>query len=331
MFNRPLLRSILLGTVSSLAAILIAGCASSGPSGGPGIGAVPALGPGALSRHPSPLGSFKFRTINNNTDPTFNQLLGINDGGEISGYYGSGLKGHPNKGYTVVSPYGQKNFTAENYPGSVQTQVTGLNNLGYTCGFWVDSKGVNRGFIEWNGVFTSYVNPNTGTGTVNQLLGINDSGIAVGFYMNAKGVSFGYTLDRNVKKFSTVTPPGATNVVVTGINDAGNLVGFYGKASASVGFIRHGKQFSTFMYPKSTATMAFGINAYDQIVGAYVDSKNKMHGFLLNHPIAKPSWVSIDDPAGVGTTTINGLNDLDDMVGFYVDSKGNTDGMLITP
>jgi hypothetical protein len=45
--------------------------------------------------------------IINNTDPTFNQELGINSAGMIAGYFGAGngLAGHPNQGYTVVTPY----------------------------------------------------------------------------------------------------------------------------------------------------------------------------------------------------------------------------------
>ena len=33
--------------------------------------------------------SYRFETLNNNNDPTFNQLLGINDFGVIAGYFGS--------------------------------------------------------------------------------------------------------------------------------------------------------------------------------------------------------------------------------------------------
>ena len=78
---------------------------------------------------------FKFRNITNENDPTFNQELGINNHGVIAGYFGSGAAGHPDKGYTVVRPYKHPfNFTNENFPGSVQTQVTGLNNSG-TSGF----------------------------------------------------------------------------------------------------------------------------------------------------------------------------------------------------
>jgi hypothetical protein len=39
----------------------------------------------------------------------------------------------------------------------------------------------------------------------------------------------------------------------------------------------------------------------------------------------------VDDPHGVGTTTINGVNDFGQLVGFYVDANGNTDGLLAAP
>ena len=74
--------------------------------------------------------TYTFSTVNNHADPTFNQLLGINDSGLIAGYYGSGAAGHPNRGYRVASPYGQANFANENVPHAAQTQVTGLNNTG---------------------------------------------------------------------------------------------------------------------------------------------------------------------------------------------------------
>src|SRR4051794_31731419 len=41
---------------------------------------------------------FSFKTLDDPADPTFNQLLGINDSGVIAGYFGSGDAGHPNKG-----------------------------------------------------------------------------------------------------------------------------------------------------------------------------------------------------------------------------------------
>jgi hypothetical protein len=71
-----------------------------------------------------------FRTLDNQKDVTFNQLLGINNDGKIAGYFGSDAAPNfpPNKGYTLSPPYGQGNYTDENFGGSVQTQVTGINN-----------------------------------------------------------------------------------------------------------------------------------------------------------------------------------------------------------
>jgi hypothetical protein len=273
--------------------------------------------------------SYRFQKINDNNDPTFNQLLGINDHSVIAGYFGSGANGHPNKGYTITAPYGQNNHKNENFPGSVQTQVTAINNHGDTAGFWVDGHGNNFGFIAWHGVFTSYQNPNTGAGTVNQLLGLNDNGIAVGFYTDASGVNHAYELNQNNGHFSQIVPPGGSNAVATGINDRGDVVGFFTASNSSVvSFLRTGKTFTEFDYPNSTNTTALGVNASDQIVGVYVDSSTKMHGFLLSSPLHQAKWQSIDDPKGVGTTTINGLNDQAQLVGFYVDAAGNTDGFL---
>ncbi|MGB6599925.1 MAG: hypothetical protein WBE77_02445, partial [Candidatus Cybelea sp.] len=116
------------------ASAVIAACSSQAQNGGlpPGSSTSEATRKVAGAR---PADDFTFTTINNNTDPTFNQLLGINDKMTISGYYGSGAADHPNRGYTVVPPYAQGNFTAEDFPGSAQTQVTCLDNKGNTGGF----------------------------------------------------------------------------------------------------------------------------------------------------------------------------------------------------
>jgi hypothetical protein len=59
-------------------------------------------------------------------------VLGVNDNGLIAGYFGSGAQGHPNMGYLLDGA----SYQDVNFPGSVQTQVTGLNNDGVTVGFY---------------------------------------------------------------------------------------------------------------------------------------------------------------------------------------------------
>jgi len=291
----------------------------------------------SASTHVSPVrlatAKYSFRTLDDPADPTFNQLLGINHDGIICGYYGSGVSGHPNQGYTVSSPYGKHDYQSENFPGAMQTQVVAINNRAKydTAGFYVDASGNNFGFIRWNGAFKSYKNPAT-TGTVNQLLGLSDVGEAVGFYTDSSGVNHGYTVHEGTNNYEPVTPPGGTNVTAAGINRGGDVTGFYSESNGTVvGFIRHGSSYTAFSVPGATATTPFGI-AHDQtIVGSYIDGRGATHGFVLTSPLNHPAFTKVDDPNGVGSTVINGINDAGDLVGFYVDASGNTDGFLATP
>src|SRR5579862_2490522 len=58
---------------------------------------------------------------------TFTQLLGINNNDIVAGYHGAATTAaNPNKGFTYNPA--SNTFTDENYPGSVQTQVIGINN-----------------------------------------------------------------------------------------------------------------------------------------------------------------------------------------------------------
>jgi len=274
------------------------------------------------------------QTLDDSKDPTFNQLLGINDNNVIAGYFGSGMPGHPNKGYVLSPPYGQSNYTDENYPGSAQTQVTGINNAGATVGFYVDNAGNNFGFTDIMGHFTKVVDPKTPTATsrlaaIDQLLGINNHDIAVGFYLDKNGDSHGYEYSLAKGTFRAITPPGATSITATGINDAGAVSGFFTEKSGTVAsFLYHGAgNYTVVEFPGSTNTTALGVNNRGQMVGSYVDSAGLTHGFLYTNG----TFQSIDDPNGVGTTVINGVNNATDLVGFYVDSNGNTDGFLATP
>jgi hypothetical protein len=292
---------------------------------------------------------YNFQDIVNSGDPTFNQELGINNSGMIAGYFGSGGMNltpppftlHPNQGYTVVSPYTQGSFTSENFPGSSQTQVTGLNNTGTTVGFYADSNGANTpnflGFADQGGTFTSVTDPSTPamSPTTNQLLGVNDNNIAVGFYVDGSGNAQAYSYNIATMAFTPVTLPGADNAVMTtaaGINNAGEIAGFFTSAGGSTeGFIDNSGTFTLFEVPGSNNTMFLGINNEGDAVGVYQDGNGFNNGFVYN--IANQTYQTVNDPNAVlanGGTVINGLNDNGQLVGFYADANGNTIGLLAT-
>ena len=285
---------------------------------------------------------YHFRTLNDQRDVTFNQLLGINNEGVIAGYFGSGAQGHPNQGYRLS----MGNYANENFPGSVQTQVTGLNDLGVTVGFWSTQNTANNannnfGFYRIDGHYhtVNFPTGNNASPQVDQLLGVNDRDVAVGFYTNAQGNNRGYTYNIRTRSFTRVLVPGAPggeagpSLTATAINNAGDVAGFYARSSSQTdAFLDlHNGRFITLAVPGASMTQAFGVNDRDEVVGAYTTGSGNnaaTHGFTW-----RPGYGfrTVDDPHGLGATTINGVNDAGDLVGFYTDSAGNTDGMLALP
>lgn len=282
---------------------------------------------------------YTFTTVDDPADPTFNQLLGINRNGIIAGYFGSGAAGHPNKGYRV-SDRELSNFVNENFPGSVQTQVTGVNDADITVGFWssmnnADNTNDNTGFYRIDGQYHSVAFPTSSNANppVNQLLGINDDGEAVGFYTDANGANHGYTYSIRSHRFHTVNVSGATSVTAAGVNGDGDIAGFFtGSNGAQDGFLlSEGGRQTVLAYPGATMTQALGVNDHDEVVGVYQTGTGngaQTHGFTWTR---SGSFQTVDDPKGVGATTVNGVNDQGDLVGFYTDAQGNTDGMLAAP
>jgi hypothetical protein len=282
--------------------------------------------------------SYTFRTTNNNGDPNFNQLLGINNSGKIAGYFGDATV-VPNNGYTVTAPYGQADFTAENVSGATQTQVTAINNTGITVGFSVDGAGNNTGFTFNGTTFTTGIaDPNTPTTapTTNQLLGVNDHNLSVGFYVDSAGNAHGYTYNLSTSGFAPINPPGATSSTATGINSAGDISGFLtNSAGAMEGYYYNGSTFKDFSVPGSTGTAFFGLNNKGWAVGFYTDANGLTNGLVYN--VLNGSWYTVNDPNasataafGVDGTTINGINDLGQLVGFYSDGT-HVNGLLATP
>ncbi len=283
---------------------------------------------------------YTFKTINNADDPTFNQLLGINDGGKIAGYFGSGAKNHPNKGYTLGKPYRQTDYRNQNFPRSRQTQVTGLNNGDIQVGFYSTMNNANLsdnnfGYYSVNGKHFRKVNfpaAHPASPPVDQLLGVNDAGLAAGFYVDAKGNAHGYLYNTKTRRYSTVNPhvPGETSVTATGINDADSVVGFFANAKGKVhGFLlrKSAPHLFVLVAPGSDSTTPLGVNKFGEVVGSYTTG-SKTFGFTWTR---HAGFRTINDPNGAGNTVVNGINSAGDLVGFYVSRNGNTNGFLARP
>ena len=340
---RPRALPVLSGTLAVAAAFAAAGCSALGGGSqnvalaGQTMGATPT---GSTAQVTNTLaGGYQVLVLNDRQDVTFNQLLGINNLGQIAGYYGSGAAGHPNKGYVLRAPFAQGDFGSENFPGAAQTQVTGLNDTGITVGFYSTMNAANTaddnniGFWRENGRYhaVSFPTRNGATPSINQLLGVNDTGTAVGFYNDSKGNAHAYAYNLETRRFLMITVRGATSVTATAINNNGAAAGFFTNAKGTIdAFLtyHHGRTV-TIAFPGASATQAFGLNDEGEVVGTYtIGTGNNAvtHGFTWMNG----RFTTVNFP-GASSTTINGVNDAGDIVGFFTDAKGNTDGFVGLP
>ncbi len=172
--------------------------------------------------------AYTFTTLDDQADPTFNQLLGINVHNVIAGYFGSGAAGAPEQGLPAQPALRAGQLRQRELPrlrpdpghrdrrqGQHQ-RVLGHRATAPTTG---SSNGTGCSPP------TTTPTPRKTKGSVNQLLGINNAGTAVGFYNDAKGNSHAYELTRPPGCSPRSTSP-ACRVAATGINNAGDIVGF---------------------------------------------------------------------------------------------------------
>jgi hypothetical protein len=264
--------------------------------------------------------SYNFEIVKypaNNVNDQFTQLLGINDSLQIAGYHNV----NQNSGFTLNLPNG---FTTENYPNSMMTQVIGINNLGTTNGFYVDSNNVTHGFTDIHGKFATVDYP---ASAFNQLLGQNDMGQAAGYYsLSADNTTpdFPYVYNElGGGVFQVITIPAATlGAQATGINNSQQVCGFYIDSNdINHGFLLNFGLLTRLDPPGAVFAQALGLNNKGQVVGVWMDAAENTHGFVCS---TQNGFVTVDAPQGVGSTIVNGINDDGILVGFYGNSPINT-------
>ncbi len=160
-----------------------------------------------------------------------------------------------------------------------------MNNLGVIAGFSIDSGGVQHGFIDRNGRFTTINEPDAGTasGQGTSVGYVNDFGQVTGSYTesNDNTVAFAGPLG----KLTTVSDPlaPAFSTLTAAINDTGVVAGEYFDANGVVhGFVELRGVFIPVEDPAGTeGTDLTGISNLGVVVGFYIDSSGVTHGFEL--------------------------------------------------
>ena len=283
-----------------------------------------------------------FFVLNNQTDPMFNQLLGINGGNVIVGYFGDGMAVH-NNGYVLVpaNHYSIDNFTNvagctampstpfPPLPCPTQTQAIGINEAsglaGATpfadiVGFYTDAAGATHGFVNSVGVQSTIDDPmgvkgiNGITTQVQNLLGINNALRAAGFWTDAAGNENGFVAEIN----TTVTPVAARYTEFPPAKVNGDL-GLTGKNAA-------------------VATQTSDINnntGQNLVCGFYTDGNGINHGFEVffntaNHSFNRtvPLTANPAQIPNVKSLSPFGCNDHGSVVGSYIATDGTVHGFI---
>ena len=221
-------------------------------------------------------------------------------------------------------------ITTFDYPGTGNaTLPQKINDRGDIVGIFVDSLGVNRGFVRFSdGSFSApIVDPNDTVGFTRGR-GINNSRTVCGEYIGRDGNDHSYFLSGDI--FTEYNVPGALGTDVLGINDAANFAGGFDPGSGIFqGYVSVGGTITSFSVPGALSTEAFDINNSNQlVVGFYLDSSGTPHGFyrdangVLHFPI---------DPS-TGGAVLFGVNDRNWVVGRYAHSSGASHGFFfVTP
>ncbi len=210
-------------------------------------------------------------------------------------------------------------YTTIDFPGSVATLAVDINDLGQIVGRYIDSAGINHGYLLNNGVFTWITFPGA---AFTRAIGINRNADIVGSYYTPNELKsvfeHGFLLRGGV--FTAINFPNSVVTVAIGINTSGDIAGYYVDNTTDTrhGYILHAGTFTSVDYPGATYTEAWKINDSGQIAGRYVGADGNYHVYLFSNG----SFAYFDYPGALqtapqGYSHAGGLNNLGDITTDY--------------
>jgi len=205
----------------------------------------------------------------------------INNRDDIAGAYtDSSLALH---GYVLHADH---SITRIDFPGGVDTQAFGVNDLGEVIGIYNDAQGNGHAFLLREGRYRNIDLPGGVANQGTEPFSINDRGEIVGEFANTDGTQgFGY-LQKPDGRFTLTTAPGSApqQTFYISINNRQQILGsFLDINNGNHNFLKTGDDFRPFDVPASFGASSVSvqtINDEDEIVGFYFDASNRAHGFV---------------------------------------------------
>jgi probable HAF family extracellular repeat protein len=262
---------------------------------------------------------YTFTTLNHSAATNGTYAYGINNSGQVTGYYLVSSSDGWLHGHGFV--YSGGVFTSLDVPSAVDTETHGINDSGQITGGYEDSSYHGQSFVYSGGVFTTLPDP-SGYGPA--AWGINNSAQVIGYYVYASAVhGFVYS---NGLYTSLDVPSAAGGTFAFSINNSGQVAGYNNDSTGGYhGFVYSGGVFTTLDVPSALRTYAYGINDSGQVSGFYVDASAVRHGFVYSGGV----FTTLDVPSA-RYTYANGINNSGQVTGYYWDGSG-VYGFIATP
>jgi hypothetical protein len=214
-------------------------------------------------------------------------------------------------------------FVKLQYPGSIYTDATGINNSGHVVGTYYLPDGLRHGYVFDGSTYTTVDFPGAAH---TFLFGIAPSGRTVGSYSLSIGGGFWHSLIEEDGNFTSFDFPNR-ETDARAINGAGRIVGIYntGAGTPDTGYLKIDDSYESVSVANSQHTYALGINDASKISGSYVGSDGMLHGFLqtsgavanINFPLANQTFVG-------------GINNADAIVGWSQKGSNPTRGFVVS-
>jgi len=217
-------------------------------------------------------------------------------------------------------------FKTVKIPGSTSTEPGGINNAGASVGFYVDSAGLDHGYILNAGKVTKLDDPNAVAGTT-EGSNLNPDGAisVVGFYTSKKtGNPVGFVYKAGKFK-DIVGPTGAVFVYGAAINDSGAIVGYYSdSAGVFHGYLLKNGKYKTLNVPGAADTFATGINTTGIISLYWLNASGVYESSIYNGKTYK----TINVPGAADSFALD-LNAAGDVTYEWQDTANNIHGALL--
>jgi len=234
-------------------------------------------------------------------------------------------------GCTIVAAAGEAppltfKFTKADVPGAKMTEPGGINNAGVTVGLYIDSAGVQHGYILNGKKVTKLDDPNGTAGTTaGSNLNPNGAITAVGSYTSKKTGGSVAFLYKGGKYTDVPGPKGATQSFGSAVNDSGAVVGYYlDTAGNTHGFLWKNKKYTTLNVPKALASYGTGIDKNGNISLFWSDSAGLTESALYNGKTYK----TINVPGASSSYALD-LNTAGDVCYEWLDSSNVIHGALL--